>query len=92
VKQTFFVRVLDELGRVVIPKDVRSELGITPGTTMEIHVTDRGILLRPYRPRCMGCGTKEDLHEVAVGVRICRACAARVAEGLSRAAAAPERG
>jgi AbrB family looped-hinge helix DNA binding protein len=41
---------LDKFGRVVIPKAVREQLGLGPGTVLEIHVDDEeGIILRPRR-------------------------------------------
>lgn len=40
------VRNLDDLGRIVIPKEMRTQLGLIPGTPMEILGADHGILLR----------------------------------------------
>ena len=38
---------LDRFGRVLIPKDVRSEIGISPGDQLEIEAHDEGLLLKP---------------------------------------------
>ncbi len=38
---------LDRFGRVLIPKNIRSEIGISPGTQLEIEAHDEGLLLKP---------------------------------------------
>lgn len=43
---TAIVRRMDNLGRVVIPKEMRTQLGMDPGTPMEIIGTDDSIFLR----------------------------------------------
>lgn len=43
---TAIVRRMDDLGRVVIPKEMRTQLEMGPGTPMEIIGTDDGIFLR----------------------------------------------
>lgn len=43
---TAIVRRMDNLGRVVIPKEMRTQLEMGPGTPMEIIGTDDGIFLR----------------------------------------------
>jgi AbrB family looped-hinge helix DNA binding protein len=42
---------IDKLGRLVLPKQVRQELGVAPGDTLELHATDAGVELRPHRSR-----------------------------------------
>jgi transcriptional pleiotropic regulator of transition state genes len=79
LRPTGLVRNVDHLGRVVIPKDLRERLGIAEGTSMEIFVADGGLLFRPYRPTCVGCGGVEGLREVAFGIRLCVGCAKRLA-------------
>lgn len=39
------IRKIDALGRIVIPKDVRTSLGIENGTSLEIEVSDNSIIL-----------------------------------------------
>lgn len=62
--------VVEAKGRVVIPAGVRRQLGIKPGTELEIDVRDGGILMRPKRKvsakDLLGIGGKErvDLEEV----------------------------
>lgn len=47
------VRRVDDLGRVVIPKEMRRELGISDGDPLELLLTDEGVFIRPY-PRASG--------------------------------------
>ncbi|WP_366160615.1 AbrB/MazE/SpoVT family DNA-binding domain-containing protein [Bacillus infantis] len=49
MKATGMVRKLDELGRLVIPMEVRKTQGLKAGTPIEFFVDDRGIVLRQYQ-------------------------------------------
>lgn len=51
MKATGIVRRFDELGRIVIPKEIRNSLGIQEGDAMEIFLDkEDGLVLKPYRP------------------------------------------
>lgn len=51
IKDTGIVRRIDDLGRVIIPKYVRHELGIDEGDPLQIFITPDGcILLKKYAP------------------------------------------
>ena len=54
LKSTGIVRRVDELGRVVIPIELRRTLGITEKDALEIYVDEDKIILRKYEPR-MAC-------------------------------------
>lgn len=54
VKSTGIVRKVDELGRVVIPIELRRTLGIAEKDALEIFVDDDKIILKKYEPR-MAC-------------------------------------
>ena len=87
MKSTGMVRKLDDLGRVVIPKEIRRSMGLQDGEAMEFLVDDKGLLIRPYRPLCSvpGCHN-EDVADLG-GVRVCRhhwGEAGRVFEGMSK--------
>jgi AbrB family looped-hinge helix DNA binding protein len=45
------VRKLDELGRIVLPKEVRNTQGWEQGTPMEMLMTEEGLLIREYQPK-----------------------------------------
>lgn len=62
MKNTGIVRRVDELGRIVLPKETRDLMGIEAGTTMGIFVDGDKIILSPYiKPvlRCKCCGSNE---------------------------------
>ena len=48
MKQTGVTRKIDELGRIVIPKEIRKNLGIRDGETLEIFTYEDGIILKKY--------------------------------------------
>ena len=48
MKQTGVTRKIDELGRIVIPKEIRKNLGIRDGETLEIFTDEDGIILKKY--------------------------------------------
>jgi len=83
VKALGVVRRIDDLGRVVIPKEARLALGMGPGTPLEILTGDDGsIALRvaPGSEQCALCGSgRGPLLRVGSGVRgLCRPCARAV--------------
>lgn len=48
LKSTGVTRKIDELGRVVIPKEIRRNLGIRDGESLEIYTTEDSIVLKKY--------------------------------------------
>ena len=73
MKATGIVRSIDELGRIVIPKELRKKMNMTEGTEVEIFVEDNMIALMRYSASCTICGASEGLSEVK-GKKICRGC------------------
>lgn len=79
MKATGIVRKVDELGRVVIPIELRRTLGIKAGDALEIFTDEVAylpgqIVLRKYAPGCVFCGSVEDTQEFR-GQRVCYNCA-----------------
>lgn len=62
MKSTGIVRKVDELGRVVIPKELRRTLDINEKDPLEIYVEDELIILKKYRPNyaCLITGEVSD--------------------------------
>lgn len=56
VKATGIVRKVDELGRLVLPKELRSTFNIEEKDSLEIYVDGDKIILRKYSPACVFCG------------------------------------
>lgn len=84
MKSTGIVRRIDELGRVVIPKELRRTMGIENLDPLEIFVDGDKIVLKKYSPGCTLCGSLEDIDHIA-GKPICRACVVRIVKLQSKA-------
>ncbi|MCR3921010.1 MAG: AbrB/MazE/SpoVT family DNA-binding domain-containing protein [Firmicutes bacterium] len=59
LKSTGIVRKVDELGRVVIPIELRRTLGIDVKDSLEIYVDSERIILKKYEPACIFCGNAD---------------------------------
>lgn len=73
MKSTGIVRNIDELGRVVVPKELRKKLGIANTDPVEIYVEDDKIILKKYIPVCHFCGSTDNLTEYKEK-NICSSC------------------
>ena len=75
MKSTGIVRKVDELGRVVIPIELRRTLGINEKDALEIYVENDRIILRKYEPAtaCVFCGSEEKLS-LFHSKNICTSC------------------
>lgn len=60
LKSIGIVRKIDELGRVVIPIELRRTLGINDKDAVEIFVDDEKIVLKKYEPACIFSGDMEE--------------------------------
>ena len=61
MKSTGIVRKVDELGRIVIPIEIRRGLGIEEKDPLEIYVDEDRIILKKSGEECVFCGGTEDL-------------------------------
>ena len=55
MKSVGIVRKVDELGRIVIPVELRRKFGIDIKDSMEIYTEDNCIILKKYEPSCIFC-------------------------------------
>lgn len=83
MKSTGIVRRIDDLGRVVIPKEIRRTKGIAEGDPLEIFVSNEGVVLRKYVPGCELCDSLVDLH-LLEGKMICLECRIKIGRTLGR--------
>ncbi|MTV49745.1 AbrB/MazE/SpoVT family DNA-binding domain-containing protein [Heliobacillus mobilis] len=74
MKSTGIVRKVDELGRVVIPMELRRVMGIGDKDGLEIYVEDEKIILKKYEPACVFCGSANDVQNYR-GKVVCKECA-----------------
>ena len=73
MKSTGIVRKVDELGRVVIPIELRRMLDIAEKDGLEIYVDGDKIILRKYEPACVFCGNAYNVEHFR-GKKVCRNC------------------
>ena len=62
MKSTGIVRKVDELGRVVIPIELRRTMQIAEKDPLEIYVDAERIILRKYEPACIFCGDASNVR------------------------------
>ena len=73
MKSTGIVRNVDELGRIVIPKEMRKLMDIASSDPVEIYVDGNKIILTKYQPCCSFCSSEVDVTEFK-GKKICLNC------------------
>lgn len=73
MKSTGIVRKVDELGRIVLPIELRRTLDIAEKDSLEIYVDDNRIILKKYEPTCVFCGSSKDVLSFK-GKNICPNC------------------
>ena len=61
MKSTGIVRRMDELGRVVIPIELRNKLKIVEKDPMEIFVDGSSIVLKKFEENCVFCGSTKNV-------------------------------
>lgn len=77
MKSTGIVRKVDELGRVVIPIELRRTLGIGEKDALEIYVDGERIMLKKYEPACIFCGNAENVTYFK-GKIVCHECISEI--------------
>ena len=70
MKSTGIVRKVDELGRIVLPIELRRTLDISEKEALEIYVEGSANNLKKYRPTCIFCDSVKDVS-VFKGKNIC---------------------
>ncbi|MEA4892437.1 MAG: AbrB/MazE/SpoVT family DNA-binding domain-containing protein [Peptococcaceae bacterium] len=83
MKSTGIVRKVDELGRVVIPIELRRTLGIDLKDALEIYVDEEKIVLKKYEPACIFCGSANDVNYFHNKL-VCKECAKELGEISSK--------
>ena len=73
MKSTGIVRKVDELGRVVLPIELRRTLDIAEKDAIEIYVDGSSIILKKYEPTCIFCGDAKNVIGYK-GKNVCQSC------------------
>ena len=79
MKSTGIVRKVDELGRIVLPIEMRRNLDIAEKDPVEIYVEGDSVILRKYHAACVFCDSVKDITEFK-GRNVCAACLAELKE------------
>lgn len=82
MKSTGIIRKVDELGRIVIPIEIRNKFDISEKDPIEIYVDGSSIVLKKYEPNCVFCGNTKNLVTYKDKL-ICSKCAQQIA-GLEK--------
>ena len=80
MKSTGIVRKVDELGRIVLPIELRRTLNIDEKDSLEIYVDGSSVILRKYEPSCIFCGDAGDVTTFR-GKNICQKCLQELRQG-----------
>ena len=73
MKSTGIVRRVDELGRIVLPVELRRTLNINEKDSLEIYVEGASVILAKYEPTCVFCGSSIDVEDFK-GKNVCQTC------------------
>ncbi len=79
MKSTGIVRKVDELGRIVLPIELRRTLNIDIKDSLEIYVEADQIILKKYAPSCIFCGDATGITS-HMGKNVCQSCKAELAK------------
>ena len=79
MKSTGIIRKVDNLGRIVLPIELRRVLDIAERDELEIFMENDRIILQKYEPACIFCGSSRNLvsHQ---GKNVCRSCIKAMSE------------
>jgi len=61
MKATGIVRKVDELGRIVLPSELRKTMHVSVGDSFELFTNDNTVVLKKYEPGCILTGSMDDL-------------------------------
>lgn len=81
MKSTGIVRKVDELGRIVLPIELRRTLDIEVKDSLEIYVDGSQIILKKYEPACIFCSNAKDIISYK-GKNVCRSCLSELSTAL----------
>ena len=73
MKSIGIVRKIDELGRIVLPIELRNKMDINTKDSVELFVDNDKIILKKYQPCCVFCGNADNVT-MFKGKLVCRDC------------------
>ncbi len=71
------IRKIDDMGRIVIPAELRQVLDLQPGDSVEIYAQQEQLWMRKFAPTCVFCDSLDELVTYS-GKLLCRKCIDRM--------------
>ncbi len=84
MKATGIIRRVDDLGRIVVPKEIRETHGMQEGTPVEFFVEGEHIIIKTYKPGCVLCGEMENIKTIdgkEHSIKLCTECLSKITRG-----------
>ena len=79
MKSTGIIRKVDELGRIVLPIELRRTMDIAERDELEIFIENDRVVLQKYEPSCVCCGSSQSLRNYR-GTNVCQECVEKMTE------------
>lgn len=73
MKNTGVCKTIDGLGRIVLPKEIRVNLGFDTHSLVELYVEDDKLIIKKARKSCIFCNSEENLTEYKEKT-VCQKC------------------
>ncbi len=73
MKKTGIFRQIDNVGRIVLPSEIRNDFDLNPKDLVEIYVEGDSIILRKYATKCSLCGKTKFINDFK-GKKVCSFC------------------
>ena len=79
MKSTGIIRKVDDLGRIVLPIELRRTLDLSERDELEIYMEDDRIILQKFDPSCVFCGSLRGLIQYRKK-NVCQECVKKLLE------------
>lgn len=77
MKNTVITKNIEDLGRIVLPKDIRKKLGMEIRSSVDVRVEDEKIIITKVQDSCIFCHSKLNLTDFK-GKKICHNCLSEI--------------
>jgi transcriptional pleiotropic regulator of transition state genes len=77
MRSTGVVRKVDNLGRIVVPREIIKGFMFEERQPLEIYVEDDKIILKKFEVSCLMCGSKDNLFDIR-GKKLCKDCISEI--------------
>lgn len=78
MERSKITKTIDNLGRVLIPKDVRKQIGIESDDELEMYVENERIILEKKTKRCIACSSEKMLIDIGRNRYLCGKCKSEI--------------